>query len=70
MTKLPPLRTRTRLTVEFPVCDLVEAILGLDNDTIFEVIKDIDMGVADYDFTNRLAKYFKEEIKKENEAAG
>jgi len=67
--RLPPMRTRTRLTVEFPLDDLVEAILGLDNDTIVEVIKEIDRGVAAYEFTEKLEKYFKEEMKKENEAA-
>ncbi len=61
------MRTRARLTVEFPLDDLIEVILGLDNDMIFEFIKELDRSVAEYELTEKLAKYFKEEMKKENE---
>ena len=67
MSKLLPMRTRARLTVEFPLDDLIEVILGLDNDMIFEFIKELDRSVAEYELTEKLAKYFKEEMKKENE---
>lgn len=48
--------------------DLVEEIIVLDDESIFELIKSIDLQVADYDFTKKLRDYFVKEMKKEDEA--
>lgn len=40
---------------------------NLSRDELIEFIKEIDLIVADYDFTNELKNYFVEEIKKEDE---
>ena len=48
--------------------DLVEDIGILDDETIFEFIKSIDLHIAEYNFTKKLRDYFVEEIKKEDKA--
>lgn len=48
--------------------DLVEEIIVLYDESIFELIKSIDLQVADYDFTKKLRDYFVKEMKKEDEA--
>jgi hypothetical protein len=37
----------------------------LNEDTLFKLIKDIDMGIASWNFTRRLHEYFDDEIKKD-----
>jgi len=48
--------------------DLVEEIVTLDDKSIFNLIKTIDLQVADYDFTKKLRDYFVKEMKKEDGA--
>ena len=48
--------------------DLVEEIVTLNDESIFDLIKSIDSQVADYDFTKKLRDYFVKEIKKEDGA--
>ena len=48
--------------------DLVEDISVLDDDTIFNFIKNLDLTVADYSFTKRLRDHFVKEIKDEDHA--
>lgn len=53
---------------EIGIDDLVEEIVTLDDESIFNLIKTIDLQVADYNFTKKLRDYFVEEIKKEDKA--
>ncbi|MFA5745629.1 MAG: hypothetical protein WCX79_00260 [Candidatus Paceibacterota bacterium] len=55
---------------EIALDDLVEEICVLDDQSIIDFIKSIDLMVADYDFTKTLRDYFVKEIKKEEEAKG
>ena len=48
--------------------NLIEEIGTLNDETIFEFIKSIDMRVAEYNFTKKLRDYFVKEIKEEDEA--
>lgn len=48
--------------------DLVEEIVTLDDKSIFNLIKTIDLQVADCDFTKKLRDYFVKEMKKEDGA--
>ncbi len=51
---------------EIDLDDLVEEIVTLDDESIFNLIKTIDLQVADYDFTKKLRDYFVKEMKKED----
>jgi hypothetical protein len=53
---------------EITLDDLVEEICILDDKSIINFIKSIDLQVADYDFTKTLRDYFVKEMKKEEEA--
>ncbi len=53
---------------EINLDDLVEEIVTLDDESIVNLIKTIDLQVADYDFTKKLRDYFVKEIKKEDVA--
>ena len=55
--------------VEIDLDDLVEDISVLDDDTIFNFIKNLDLIVADYSFTKRLRDHFVKEIKEEDKAS-
>lgn len=57
-----------KLTIhsEISLDDLAEEIKSLDDESIFELIKSIDLQVADYDFTKKLRDYFVKEMKKED----
>jgi hypothetical protein len=59
-----------KLTIhsEIDLDDLVEEIVTLDDESIFNLIKTIDLQVADYDFTKKLRDYFVKEIEKEDKA--
>lgn len=59
-----------KLTIhsEISLDDLAEEIKSLDDESIFELIKSIDLQVADYDFTKNLRDYFVKEMKKEDGA--
>ena len=59
-----------KLTIhsEISLDDLAEEIKSLDDESIFELIKSIDLQVADYDFTKKLRDYFVKEMKKEDKA--
>lgn len=59
-----------KLTIhsEINLDDLVEEIVTLDDESIFNLIKTIDLQVADYDFTKNLRDYFVKEMKKEDGA--
>lgn len=58
------------LNMEVDSYDLVSAIVdGLPDNEIFNLIKNLDLRVADYTFTKALRDHFVNEIKKENEAA-
>ena len=54
--------------IEIDLDDLVEDISVLDDDTIFNFIKNLDLTVADYSFTKRLRDHFVKEIKEEDKA--
>lgn len=45
-------------------------IESLTLDTAFDLVVEIDRGMQDYEFTERLAKHFLAELVKESEAAG
>lgn len=51
---------------EINLDDLVEEIVTLDDESIFNLIKSIDSQVAEYNFTKKLRDYFVKEIKNEN----
>lgn len=53
---------------EIALDDLVEEICDLDDESIIDFIKSIDLRVADYDFTKTMRDYFVKEMKKEEEA--
>jgi hypothetical protein len=42
--------------------DVVEATSGLSHDEMFELIKALDLSMADYEFTLRLRDHFSREI--------
>lgn len=47
--------------------DLASGIVSSSNaEEIFELIKELDLFVADYDFTLKLRDYFESEMKKED----
>jgi hypothetical protein len=57
-----------KLTVDIKLDDLARDICCELNDTaLLKLIKDIDLGVADWSFTEKLYKYFKKEIEKNKE---
>lgn len=58
---------KTRIEVNIDIEDLVDAI---NADDAFEIIKKLDIKMADYDFTAMLAKHFISELKKECAAVG
>ena len=54
--------------VEIDLDDLVEDISVLDDDTIFNFIKNLNLTVANYNFTKKLRDHFVKEIKEEDKA--
>jgi hypothetical protein len=57
---------KLRIHSEIALDDLVEEICTLDDKSIIDFIKSIDLMVADYDFTKTLRDYFVKEMKKED----
>lgn len=62
-----------RLSFNLPVnlyaSDIADSILASNNwedDAVFEFIKALDLGVASYDFTEKVCKYLVSELKSEN----
>lgn len=45
---------------------LIDAMSGLRQDEVFKLFVEIDLLVADYDFTKKLADHFAAEIAKED----
>lgn len=57
------LRTEQQISLGELASQLVHDDFNIDQDTIFELIKHLELEIADVDFCKRLADYFTEEYK-------
>jgi len=48
---------------------IIEHMMALPDDEVFEFIKNLDYHMGDYDFTKRLQEHFNHEIEYEEEMA-
>lgn len=53
------------LNIKVPVNDLIEAAMDLEHDEISKMILEMDLYVADYDFTLGLIRSLVESLKKD-----
>lgn len=53
-----------RVVAKVGVDDLLDQLANEDYETLFKLVVDLDLRVADWDFTKQLIEYFKKEEEK------